>query len=363
MALKVFPQRRSGEDVIQLAIRLGLLAFLLYWSFILVQPFIPILAWSIVLTVASYPLYEWLAGHLGGRPKVAAALITGVALAIIIGPATWLGLGLIEAMRSFADQLSAGTFAMPAPPQSVKQWPIIGAQLYNIWDHASINLATALREAAPHLKPLAGPVFAFAGSAGAGTLKFVLAVVLAGFLFPHGPRLVAATRRIQARLLVQRSEDFVTLAGLTIRSVSQGVIGIAVLQSLLAGIGLKLVGLPHSGVVAFAVLLLGILQIGSALVLFPVILWIWATKDFGLSLLMSVYLVVVGLADNVLKPMLMGRGLTTPVLVIFVGVLGGTIAHGIVGLLRARASPLFLPDAMRTRRKPSRRKSRRRPAI
>jgi predicted PurR-regulated permease PerM len=157
-------------------------------------------------------------------------------------------------------------------------------------------------------------------------------VVLAGFLFPYGTRLVAAIRRIQARLVAQRGQDFVALAGLTIRTVSQGVIGVAILQSLLAGIGLKLAGVAHAGVLAFAVLVLAILQIGATPVLIPVTIWIWATTDFTPALLMTIYLLVVGLADNVLRPMLMGRGLNTPMLVIFIGVLGGTLAHGIVGL-------------------------------
>jgi predicted PurR-regulated permease PerM len=342
MPLKAFRQSRSGDEIIQLAIRLGLLVFLVYWSFILVQPFIPILAWSVVLAVALYPPYNWLTEHLGGRPRLAAIIITGIGLAIIIGPATWLGLGLIDSLRSFADQLGAGTLAIPSPSDSVKEWPLVGPQLYSLWDQASTNLATALREVAPHLKPLAGPVFAFAGSAGAGTLKFIVSVVLAGFLFPYGPRLVAGTRRIQARLLLQRGEDFVALAGLTIRTVSQGVIGVAILQSLLAGIGLELAGVPYAGVLAFGVLLLGILQIGSAPILFPVIIWVWATKDVTLALPITIYLVIVGLADNVLKPMLMGRGLNTPMLVIFIGVLGGTLAHGIVGLF---VGPIILAVA------------------
>ena len=197
---------------------------------------------------------------------------------------------------------------------------------------SSRNLGAVLREITPHLKPLAGPVLAFAGSAGIGTLKFVLSVAMSGFLFIYGPGLVAGIRRIQARVVTQRNEDFVALAGLTIRTVSQGVIGVAVLQSLLAGIGLKLAGVPHAGLLAFAVLVLAILQIGSAIVLVPVIIWIWATKDFAVALPLTIYLLIVGLADNILKPMLMGRGLNTPMLVIFIGVLGGMIAHGIVGL-------------------------------
>ena len=252
MAQRVVRQTTSGDEIIQLAVRLGLLAFLVYWSFVLVRPFIPILVWSMVLTVALYPPYNWLSVHLGDRPKLAAAIITVISLAIIIGPVTWLGYGVVDGLQDFARQLGAGTLAIPSPPEGVKDWPIVGTQIYELWDHASTNLRAALKEVAPHLKPLAGPVLAFAGSAGLGTLKFVASVVLSGFLFHYGPGLVAAIKRIQARLVTQRSQDFVALAGLTIRTIAQGVIGVAVLQSLLAGIGLKLAGVPHAGVLAFA---------------------------------------------------------------------------------------------------------------
>jgi predicted PurR-regulated permease PerM len=144
------------------------------------------------------------------------------------------------------------------------------------------------------------------------------------------------------RIVPQRSADFLTLAGATIRTVSQGVIGVAVLQSLLAGIGLKIAGVPHAGVLAFAVLVLAIVQIGSLPILLPVIIWAWSVKDIGTALLITIYLVLVGLSDNALKPLLMGRGLSTPVLVIFMGVLGGTLAHGIVGLF---VGPIILAVA------------------
>jgi predicted PurR-regulated permease PerM len=130
----------------------------------------------------------------------------------------------------------------------------------------------------------------------------------------------------------EHSEHFLELAGATIRAVSQGVIGVAIIQSLLAGIGFKLAGIPGAGLLAFAVMILTIVQIGAAIVLLPVIIWIWIDKDFTTALLLTLFLVMVGILDNILKPLVMGRGLTTPTLVIFIGVIGGTLAHGIVGL-------------------------------
>ena len=134
MAQRVVRQTTSGAEFIQLALRLGLLAFLVYWSFVLVRPFIPILVWSMVLTVALYPPYNWLSVHLGDRPKLAAAIITVINLAIIIGPVTWLGYGVVDGLQDLARQLGAGTLAIPSPPEGVKDWPVVGTQIYELWD-------------------------------------------------------------------------------------------------------------------------------------------------------------------------------------------------------------------------------------
>jgi len=330
--LKTLRQYLPGDDVIQLVIRLGLLAFLLFWAFLIIRPFVPILTWSIVLAVALYPVFILLSRLLGGRPKLAAAIITIINLGIVIGPATWLGVNAVDGLKEFAGNLSAGNLAVPSPPDGVKNWPLVGPQLFELWNQASSNIRAALREVAPHLKPLAGTMLGLAGNAGVGTLKFLLSVALAGFLFPYGSQLVAAGRGFLSRIVPEQSEHFLELAGTTIRAVSQGVIGVAIIQSLLAGIGFKLAGIPGAGLLAFVVMILAIVQIGAAIILVPVIIWIWLDKDFTTALLMTVFLCIVGILDNVLKPLVMGRGLTTPTLVIFVGVIGGTLAHGIVGL-------------------------------
>jgi len=330
--MRTIRQLLAGEDEIQLAVRLALLALLIYWSFVVIRPFVPILAWSVVLAVALYPVFAWLARILGNRPKLAATILTLINLGIVIGPATWLGLGAVEGIRDFAAQLSAGTLAIPSPPAGIKEWPLVGQQLYDLWEQASTNLRALLGQVAPQLKPVAGTMLGMAGDAGVGTLKFLVAVALTGFLFPAGPRLVAASRSFLSRVVAERSVDFLALAGATIRSVAQGVIGIAVAQGLVIGIILKFADVPRAGLFAFAVMMLGILQIGSAVIVIPVLIWIWVTKSFAAALLITLCILPASLADNVLKPIVMGRGLTTPALVIFIGVIGGTLAHGIVGL-------------------------------
>jgi predicted PurR-regulated permease PerM len=330
--VRTLRQLLSGEEIIQLVIRLGLLAVLIFWTLVLIRPFVPILAWSVVLAVALNPVFERLAKILGGRPKLAATILTVISLAIVIGPATWIGLGAVEGTKDIAEQLTAREVLVPSPPQAIKSWPLVGPQLYEFWDQASTNLRSVLRQITPYLKPFAVTLLGVAGNAGVGTIKFLVSVAVAGFLFPYGPQLVAASRGFLARIVPEQSEHFLDLAGATIRAVSQGVIGVAIIQALLAGIGFKLAGIPSAGLLAFVVLLLSIVQIGGTIVILPVIIWIWTDKDFATALLLTVFLLIVGVLDNILKPLVMGRGLTTPALVILIGVIGGTLAHGIIGL-------------------------------
>src|SRR5579864_8420859 len=155
-----------AREPVQVAIRLALLAGVIYWSYILILPFIPILVWSAILAVALYPVFDLLARLLGGRPVVSAILITILGLAIVIGPASWLVFGLVEGVRVAADQLTAGTVSFPAPSESVKQWPLIGDAVYDLWYLASTNLAAALGRLSPYAKPVATTVLTAIGSVG-----------------------------------------------------------------------------------------------------------------------------------------------------------------------------------------------------
>jgi len=328
------PSRRDQLTAtwVELTIRLGVLGLLLYLSFILVRPFISIAIWSIVLTVALYPVYDWMAVQLGGRRRLAAVLLTILSLLIVIGPATWLALGLIESLRTLSERLDLSTLPLPPPPDTVKSWPVIGEPIYQYWDLASTNLRAALAKIAPQLKPFGSTLLHIAAEAGTGAVKFFVAIIVAGFLFSPGPKLVDAVRMFSRRLASGRGEEFVRLAGATIRAVSRGVIGISALQAFLAGLGLLVAGVSGVSLITSAVLILGIIQIGPSVIIIPVIIWSWTAMETSTALLFTAYMIPVSLLDNILRPLVMGRGLDTPMLIILLGVLGGTIAYGISGL-------------------------------
>jgi len=317
---------------VDLAIRLAALAALLYFAFVLIYPFISIVVWTAVLTVAIYPAFDWLAGRLGGRPRLAAALITLLSLLIVIGPATWLALDLIQSLQMLSKQLDLSSVSLPPPAESVRRWPLIGDRVYQFWYLASNNLSAAFSQISPQLKPLGGSLLRTAAGTGTGILKFFAAIIIAGFAFPAGPSLGSGLKKFSSRLVSNRGEEFVNLAGATIRAVSRGIIGISVVQALLVGLGLMVAGVPGASLITFAVLILGIIQIGPSIILIPVIIWSWIAMERMDALLFTAYMIPVNLLDNVLRPLAMGRGLKTPVPVTLFGVIGGTLAYGITGL-------------------------------
>jgi predicted PurR-regulated permease PerM len=319
------------ETWIELAIRLGVLGLLFYWSFVLIRPFLTIAIWSVVLTVALYPLYESLVRWVGGRRRLAAVLLTAVSLIIVIGPVAWLTLGLIDSIRTVVERTDIVDLALPPPSEAIRGWPLVGEPIFQFWDLAATNLRGALAKIAPHLKPVGSTVLYVLAEAGTGAIKFLLALVVAGFLFSPAPFLVDAVRMLSRRLS-RRGEEFIELAGATIRAVSRGVIGISALQAFLAGVGLAVAGVPATSLITSAVLILGIIQIGPSLVILPLIVWSWAAMETTSALLFTAYMIPVNLLDNILRPLVMGRGLSTPMLVILIGVVGGTISYGITGL-------------------------------
>jgi predicted PurR-regulated permease PerM len=313
------------------AIRIGLLGLLLYWSFNVIGPFLSIALWSAILTVALYPLYEWLARHVGSR-QLAAVVITLLCLMIVVGPVTWLGMGLIGTIEFAVRGFDSNASLIPLPADSVKSWPLIGDQVYRLWALAATDMKAILVEAAPWLKPFGGRLLNLAGTVVLGLAQFVAAIIIAGFLYAPGPQLAQALRGLFRRIFGERSEEMLKLAGSTIRNVSRGVVGIAVVQSFLAGVGFLAAGIPAAGFLTFIALVLGIIQIGPTILFIPIVLWSWTALDTAAAVIFTAYMVAVGLVDNVLRPLVLARGLATPMPIIFIGVVGGTIAYGISGL-------------------------------
>jgi predicted PurR-regulated permease PerM len=331
---KISPERvdRFEARVIDLAIRLTLLGLFVYLSVVLIRPFLPIGIWAIVLAVALAPVHAWLTARLWGSRGLAAALLSLIALLVVIGPVAALARSFVETMQVIVASAQAGTLRFPEPPARLLSLPLVGERIEAFWILGTDNLEEAGSRYREILAPFRAGLLALLSAVGFDLLKFIASVIVAGVLLVRGPVLVHGARLLASRILAPRGAQFIDLAGKTIRSVSRGVVGVALLQTLLISGVLQVAGVPGVGLLAFMILVLCVVQIGPGLVVLPVLVWAWLTMATGPALLLTVALVPLTLMDNVLKPMLMGRGLSTPTLVIFLGVVGGTLTYGLIGL-------------------------------
>jgi predicted PurR-regulated permease PerM len=331
------PPLRSALDiednrVTDRVIRLAFLGVFAYWSIGLVLPFVGIAVWSVILTVALNPLYLRLVKLFGGRAGLAAAAVTFGVFSVIAGPIALLTANLVESIMFLASALEDGKLLLPPPPPGIANWPLVGEWIVNLWTLASTNLEAALLTIWTEPRTTAAAFAARLSSISGDVALFLLAILISGFLYKPGPKIVEAARLFAGRLVAPRGAALVEMAGATIRSVSQGVIGIAFLEALLAGVVLLLADVPMAGLIALGILILSLVQIGPLPLLLPLLVWTWMTQNTSLALVVTVAAVVILLMDNLLKPLVIKRGLKTPTLVVLAGVIGGTIGHGMIGL-------------------------------
>lgn len=326
----------EGEKFLKLsveaAIRIGVLALIFLWALQIIRPFIEVVLWATILAVAIYPLYMGLAKRLGGRNKLSATLITLAALAVLLIP-SWKFFGAtVDEARDVVDKAEAGTLKVPPPPEGVQDWPLIGKDVYSAWDGASRNLEATLQRLRPEViaagKWAAGSLAGLAGT----VLQFFVSILIAGVLLSTGEKGRDFSVKFATRLAGPPGEDFVRLTVMTIRSVFQGVLGIAVIQAALAAIGFLFIGVPGAMVWALLVMILAVMQLPPLLVIAPVIVWAFATQSTTAAVIFLVYGGFVSISDTFLKPMLLGRGVDVPMLVILLGAIGGMIMSGIIGL-------------------------------
>ena len=324
--------RAMDSRVTDLVIRLAFIGFFAYLSLTLLAPFAIMVIWAVILVVALYPAFAGLRDFLGGRGGLAAAIITAVGLIVVVVPLGAVTVNVAETTVNLVSDFENQTVTVPRPPESVREWPVIGEKVHSAWTLASVNLEAAVKRFGPPLLKAAGAIAGKIAGVGFGMLGFAVSVLIAGFLFVPGPQLREQIKLFGRRIAGERGAHFVDLAGATIRNISRGVIGVALLQALIAGLVLTLLGVPGAGLAAFLVLMFCIVQVGPIPVLLPIIIWAWATRDTGPALLLTVLLIPIPVIDNVLKPILMARGLSTPMLVILLGVIGGTVVYGLIGL-------------------------------
>ena len=325
------PDKSHLSRALEVFIHLTLIVLLAATCFLILRPFIAVVAWGLTIAIAGYPAYRRLQKLLGGRRRFAAVLFTVLLLTVLIVPIALLAQTLIGGFQALAVRLHDGTLRIPPPPANIATWPIVGKRLDDLWCLASTNFAAALQSLAPLLRGAAAGLLAASAGVGVGVLQFFVSIVVAGFLLANSSQGASLSRKLAIHLFGDKGAQFEALAEATIRSVTTGILGVALIQSLFAGLGFLVVRLPGAGLWALVFLIAAVLQVG-ALVLIPAVIYVFATMGTAKAVAFLIWCIVVALMDNVLKPLLLGRGVPVPILVIFLGAIGGFMAMGIIGL-------------------------------
>lgn len=321
----------NGRNV-DFLIRLGILGGLGVWCFLLLRPFVDIILWSTILAIAIFPIFESLKAGLRGRAKLAGALLILLGLGIIVGPVSVMATLSAGNAQALADQLKQGTLVIPAPPLELSTWPLIGQSAYDFWVKASSNLGSVLSQFKPQLKDIATKILLLAADTSLILVKFMVSIIIANILILNQASLKINLLRVMTRLSPTRGPAFLQLVAITIRSVTRGILGVAVIQTLLVGLGFIVAKIPVSGLLIPLCLLLTIVQIGPGIIILGTLVYAWITFSPLGALAYTLWMIPCLLVDNILKPILMARGLPVPMGVILIGVLGGTLTQGILGL-------------------------------
>jgi predicted PurR-regulated permease PerM len=313
------------------SIHVGLAILLAASCLLILYPFLPLLTWGVLIAVSAYPAFKKLQSALGGRGTLSAVLFTVVLLAALIVPVILLAETLVDAIQTIATRFKEGSLIIPPPPANVASWPIIGAPLNRLWVSASTDLTALIHSLTPQLKTIVPGVFSASAGLGLTVLQFALAIVVSGVLLANAQHAYEVTCSLCNRLFGDKGSEVQQLMGATIRSVTTGILGVAVIQTFFAGLGFLLFGLPGAGLWTVVFLIAAVLQVG-ALVLVPAVIYMFTMAGTTKAVIFLAWCLVVALMDNILKPLLLGRGVAVPIAVVFLGAIGGFVTFGLIGL-------------------------------
>jgi predicted PurR-regulated permease PerM len=324
--------RAFQRNMMTAFIQIASLVVLVGFSLQIVGPFAGLVLWGIIMAVAIYPVHLKLSAALNGKEKLSVGIMIFLGLALLIVPGWLMTSSSVASITGFAEQVRAGTFSLSAPSQSIADWPVIGERVYATWNAAYEDLEQALVDFQPQIRQLSEWLLRKGGSLVLGVLQFAVSIVIAGVAILHAGSGYQLTCSIARRINPDRGQAWADMSVSTVRSVTNGVLGVALIQAILAGIGFVAIGVPHAGILTGIVLVTSIIQVPALLIIGPVVAWVFSFAEPVPATIFALYSAVVALSDNVLKPILLGRGVDLPAIVVLIGAIGGMIQFGIVGL-------------------------------
>ena len=328
-------EHRVASRLLDVLIRAGLIGVLAVLCYVVFSPFLTLMAWAVILAITLYPLHQSVARRIGGRQGLAATIVVIVGSLLIVVPTALLMNSFGSSIHEFIGAVQDNTLQIPAPRPGIESWPFVGKKLHAVWSKAHADLPGLVESLQPKIGELARKALSIVAGIGFGILKFFASLIVAGILMAYGDAGASASRSIFRRIIgSERGEAFAALSTSTIRAVAQGVIGIAFVQAMLVGLALLVAGVPWAGVLAAITLVLSIAQVPALIITLPAIAYIWSSGNYitGAAIAHTLILLIAGMADNVLKPLMLGRGVDVPMPVVLLGALGGMATGGILGM-------------------------------
>ena len=322
----------STTQEIDIFIRIGVCFLLMVWCFEIIRPIVSPILWGVVIAIGVYPIYQWLIKKTNLSNTLGAALFTLLMLILLITPTVMLTGVLFENAESLTRNLESGTLSIPESPDVVSELPLIGEKLDEFWTQVAEDPKTALGQIEPHLKAFGEWMLKAAAGAGLSMMLFVFAIIIAGVFIAKANVCNKAFMVILNRLAGERADNIARLSYNVVLSVIRGIVGVAFIQAILAGLGFMAMGIPGAGFLFMICLVVAVVQISIAFILIPISIYAFSFASTDVAIVFLIWNLVIGLMDNVLKPLLLGRGVDAPMLLVFLGAIGGLLHSGILGL-------------------------------
>ncbi len=324
---------QSSSIMIDLAIKLVAISVMVIWCFQILSPFILPIIWAAILAIALFPLYKKLVKLTKGRKGLASTIFALVGIAILVVPTFKFSTSAVDSLQQISTGLQTGSLEIPEPNENVKDWPIVGKKLYPLWLEAADNLESFAANYSEQIRSTFSKILSAAASFGGVILQFIISIIIAAFFMAKSESCNKGINLLLNRLMGEHATVTIKNSVATVRSVAQGILGIAFIQALLAGIGLVIVDIPAAGLWVLLVLLFSIVQIPQIIILLPISAYYFSVADSTTAaVIFFIWMIFVGVLDGILKPLLLGRGTNVPMIVILLGAIGGMILSGIIGL-------------------------------
>ena len=301
---------------------------------LVLRPFVTAVLWAAILCFATWPLYRRLERFLRGRKNLAAALMTALIALVLVLPFAIVGLTFADNVANLAKHLQDySSKGVPPVPDWVARIPLLGEWLRTYWLDLHENTDLAAQTFKRWYERITPALLRWGLSLGQGILQLTLSMFLAFFFYRDGVKVVARVNEGMERIAGDYAKRLLETVGKTVKSVVYGLIGTALAQGIMAGIGFSLAGIPGAFLWALLTFVLSLIPGGPPLVWVPATLWLFLRGDTGWGIFLGVWgLVCISGIDNLVRPVLISRGTTLPFVLTLLGVMGGLIAFGFIGL-------------------------------